>query len=278
MGCPSPATRIASSPRSAPAAACIPPSPPVAIRASPWESPSRRSRAASPGCACASPSRRSPTGWATRSRAASRSRAAPRSTGDRHAIVIDRDRCRLYEFFRLFPPRPGSRTWRAGSGAVWNLRSNRLRPRGWTSADAAGLPILPGLARYDEVRRGRIDHALRVTVHATRPAFVYPARHYSLASPRPRPAPHGAAPAPEGERGHLPIPRQSRIVLTALKRYGMLVADNGGDWFVTGAPSRGWATRTCISSLRIARARLRGRRHRVAPPAFTLTIGQWGLA
>ena len=100
------------------------------------------------------------------------------SDGDRHVIVVDRSRCRLYELFAAYPEDGGSR-WRAGSGAIWNLRSNRLRPRGWTSADAAGLPILPGLARYDEVRRGAIDHALRFTAPRTRSAFVYPARHFA---------------------------------------------------------------------------------------------------
>jgi hypothetical protein len=175
----------------------------------------------------------------------------PRSTGDRHAIIVDRDRCRLYEFFRLFPPRPGSRTWRAGSGAVWNLRSNRLRPRGWTSADAAGLPILPGLARYEEVRRGRIDHALRFTVHATRAAFVYPARHYSSNRGDPDLPPMGLRVRLKASVDISRFPRQSRIVLTALKRYGMLVSDNGGDWFVTGAPSRGWDDKDLHQLLRI---------------------------
>jgi hypothetical protein len=98
------------------------------------------------------------------------------SAGDRHALIVDRDACRLYELYALYPK---SHAWRAGSGAIWNLRSNRLRPAGWTSADAAGLPILPGLARYDEVRRGVIDHALRFTVQRTRRAYVFPARHFA---------------------------------------------------------------------------------------------------
>ena len=96
---------------------------------------------------------------------------------DRHALIVDRDRCRLYELYAL-ERRAGGR-WHAGSGAIWNLRSNKLRPAGWTSADAAGLPILPGLARYDEVARGRIDHALRFTVERSRRAYVYPARHFA---------------------------------------------------------------------------------------------------
>jgi hypothetical protein len=161
------------------------------------------------------------------------------SDGDRHVIVVDRSRCRLNELFDAHPLKGGSR-WRAGSGAIFNLRSNRLRPRGWTSADAAGLPILPGLARYPEVRRGRIDHALRFTASETRRAFIYPARHFASNLTDPD------LPA-MGQRLRLKagfdisrFPRQSRIVLRALKRYGMILADNGSSWYVSGAPSRGW--------------------------------------
>jgi hypothetical protein len=156
------------------------------------------------------------------------------STGDRHAIIVDRSSCKLYELFALYP------RWRAGSGAIWNLRSNRLRPRGWTSADAAGLPILPGLARYDEVRRGEINHALRFTVSRTRRAYVYPARHFASSLT-------GRNLPPMGLRLRLrrnyPIsgfPRQARIVLRALKRYGMIVADNGSSWYISGAPNSRW--------------------------------------
>ncbi len=161
------------------------------------------------------------------------------SDGDRHVIVVDRSRCRLYELFDAHP-RAGGRRWHAGSGAIFNLRSNRLRPRGWTSADAAGLPILPGLARYPEVRRGRIRHALRFTASRTRRAFVYPARHFASSLTGPD------LPA-MGQRLRLKrgfdisrFPRQSRIVLRALKRYGMILADNGSSWYVSGAPHRGW--------------------------------------
>jgi hypothetical protein len=159
--------------------------------------------------------------------------------GDRHVIVVDRSRCRLYELFAAYPQNGGAR-WSAGSGAVWNLRSNHLRPRGWTSADAAGLPILPGLARYDEVKRGRIDHALRFTASQTRRAFIYPARHFASDLTDPD------LPA-MGQRVRLKrgydisrFPRQTRIVLRALKRYGMILADNGAPWFVSGAPHPGW--------------------------------------
>ena len=160
-----------------------------------------------------------------------------RSDGDRHALIVDRDGCKLYELFALYPRGKG---WRAGSGAVWDLRSNRLRPAGATSADAAGLPILPGLARFDEVRRGVIDHALRFTVRRTRRAYVYPARHFASSSNDPNLPPMGLRVRLKAGFDVSRFPRQSRVVLTALKRYGMLVADNGSDWFVTGAPNPGW--------------------------------------
>jgi hypothetical protein len=157
---------------------------------------------------------------------------------DHHALLVDRDACRLYELFALRREGGG---WAAGSGAVWSLRSNRLRPAGWTSADAAGLPILPGLARFEDVARGRIDHALRVTVSRTRRAYVWPARHVASSDTDP------ALPR-MGERLRLkrsyPIarfPRQARIVLQALKDYGLIVADNGSDWYVTGAPDPRWS-------------------------------------
>jgi hypothetical protein len=160
------------------------------------------------------------------------------STGDRHAIIVDRSSCRLYELYALYPKSGG---WKAGSGAVWSLRSNKLRPAGWTSADAAGLPIFPGLARYDEVKRGVIDHALRFTVQRTRRAYVFPARHYASDS-------NDASLPPMGLRLRLKAsfdvsgyPRQARIVLAALKRYGVIVADNGSSWYITGAPDRRWS-------------------------------------
>jgi hypothetical protein len=161
------------------------------------------------------------------------------SDGDRHAVIVDRDNCRLYELFALYPTPGGG--WRAGSGAIWNLRSNRLRPAGWTSADAAGLPILPGLARYDEVARGKIDHALRFTVRRTRRAYVYPARHYASDSNDPSLPPMGLRLRLKASYPTTGFPRQARIVLEALKRYGMLVADNGSDWYVTGAPDPRWS-------------------------------------
>ena len=160
------------------------------------------------------------------------------SGSDHHALLLDRDACRLYELGGL---ERRSGRWHAWAGATWSLRSNRLRPAGWTSADAAGLPILPGLARYDEVRRGVIDHALRFTVQRTRRAYVYPARHYASNLTDPDLPPMGLRLRLKASFDVRPFPRQARIVLTALKRYGMIVADNGSSWYISGAPSPGWS-------------------------------------
>ena len=158
----------------------------------------------------------------------------PNAEGDRHAIIVDRDSCTLYELFDLWP------TWDAGSGAIWNMESNAMRPAGWTSADAAGLPILPGLARYDEVASGVIDHALRFTVRRSRRAYVYPARHFASSSTNLNLPPMGLR---LRLRANFPVasfPPQARVILRALKRYGMIVADNGSSWYVSGVPDAGW--------------------------------------
>jgi hypothetical protein len=163
----------------------------------------------------------------------------PKSDGDRHVIVVDRDSCRDYELFAA-QPHNGGRRWSAGSGAVFNLRSNHLRPAGFTSADAAGLPILPGLALYGEVAHGAIDHALRFTANCTAKAYVYPARHEASTC-------SGSGLPPMGLRVRLKasvniskLPYQARVVAQALKRYGMILADNGSPWFISGAPDRHW--------------------------------------
>ncbi len=157
---------------------------------------------------------------------------------DHHALIVDRTTCRLYELYAL---RKQNGSWHAGSGAIWNLRSNRLRPAGWTSADAAGLPILPGLVRYDEVAAGRIDHALRFTVERTRRAYVYPARHFASSLTDSSLPPMGLRLRLRAGLDTRGFPRQARVVLEALKRYGMLVADNGSDWFLSGAPDQRWS-------------------------------------
>jgi hypothetical protein len=161
------------------------------------------------------------------------------SGGDRHAILLDRGACRLYELYALYPQPGGG--WRAGSGAVWNLRSNHLRPAGWTSADAAGLPIFPGLARYDEVARGVIDHALRFTAPRTRRAYVYPASHFASGSDDPSLPPMGLRVRLKATFDISGFPPQARVVLEALKRYGMILADNGSPWYISGAPNAHWS-------------------------------------
>jgi len=161
------------------------------------------------------------------------------SSGDRHAILVDKSACRLYELFALYPTASGG--WKAGSGATWDLRSNHVRPAGWTSADAAGLPIFPGLARYDEVARGVIDHALRFTAERTRRAYVYPARHYASSSSDPSLPPMGLRVRLKASVDISGFPRQARIVLQALKTYGMILADNGSNWYISGAPDPRWS-------------------------------------
>jgi hypothetical protein len=161
------------------------------------------------------------------------------SSGDRHVIVVDRSTCTDYELYDAHPP-AGGKPWTAGSGAIFHLRSDHLRPAGWTSADAAGLAILPGLARYSEVRAGAINHALRFTAPCTAPRYVYPARHEAGTC-------GGAGEPPLGLRVRLRasvdishLPHQARVVATALKRYGLILADNGSPWYVSGAPNPRW--------------------------------------
>jgi hypothetical protein len=156
---------------------------------------------------------------------------------DRHLLMWDKAGCMLYELFAA--SRSGS-SWSAGSGAVWNLRSNGLRPDGWTSADAAGLPILPGLVRYDEVAAGAIRHALRFTAPQTRSAHIYPARHDAGAGSSPALPPMGLRVRLKASVDISGFGPQARILLTALKRYGMVLADNGSPWYVTGAPDPRW--------------------------------------
>src|SRR5205823_13617838 len=137
-------------------------------------------------------------------------------------------------------PLNGGKSWHAGSGAIWSLKSNKLRPLTWTSADAAGLPILPGLARWSDMRKGGIDHALRFTASRTRRAFIYPARHYASSLTDPDLPAMGQRLRLKASFDVSRFPPQARAVLIALKRYGMILADNGSNWFITGAPDRHW--------------------------------------
>lgn len=160
-----------------------------------------------------------------------------RSDGDRHAIAYDRAGCRLYELYRAFPKR---KRWQADSGAIWNLRSAALRTPGFTSADAAGLPVFPGLARIDEVRDGVIDHALRVTFDSTRDAWINPASHCAGDTDSADAPPMGMRLRLKPGYDSSAFSGQAAVIATALKRYGLIVADNGSNWFFQGATSRGW--------------------------------------
>jgi hypothetical protein len=157
--------------------------------------------------------------------------------GDRHVLVLQRGSCKLYELYSATRTPAG---WDAGSGAVFNLRSNALRPAGWTSADAAGLPIFPLLVRYPEVRAGRIDHALRVTVERTQRGYVHPATHFASSSSDTNLPPMGLRLRLRRSFSLAPFRGQALIILRALKRYGLIVADNGSPWYITGAPDRRW--------------------------------------
>jgi hypothetical protein len=178
----------------------------------------------------------------------------PNGSGDRHVLVIDRDAWKLYELYDARPVN-GGQSWTAGSGAVFDLNSNALRPAGWTSADAAGLPIFPGLVRYDEVvERKEIRYALRFTCPSTRRAYVPPARHWASSSTN-------AALPPMGMRVRLkagfdvsPYPANVRVILNAMKKHGMLMADNGSAWYVSGAPDPRWSDDE-LATLRNVRAR-----------------------
>jgi hypothetical protein len=160
------------------------------------------------------------------------------SRGDRHVIIVNSGSCKLYEMFAAYPQSNGS--WKAGSGAMWNLNSNALRPKTWTSADAAGLPILPGLVRYDEVAAGTINHALRFTVDRTQRAFLWPARHDASSDTDPNLPPMGLRLRLKASVDISSFSPQNRVILTALKHYGMIVADNGSSWYISGAPDSRW--------------------------------------
>jgi hypothetical protein len=157
--------------------------------------------------------------------------------GDRHVLVLQTRSCRLYELFNAQRDGTG---WKAGSGAVFNLFSNALRPAGWTSADAAGLPIFPLLVRYPEVQAGQIDHALRVTVPRTQRGYIHPANHYASSSSDPDLPPMGLRLRLKASYSLRGFTGESLIILHALKRYGLIVADNGGPWYITGAPDPRW--------------------------------------
>jgi hypothetical protein len=162
------------------------------------------------------------------------------SSGDRHVLVIDRDHWKLYELYAAYPV-AGTGNWSAGSGAIFDLASDALRPAGWTSADAAGLPIFPGLVRYDEVvEQGAIRHALRFTVSRSRRGYVAPARHFASSDTSSSRPPMGMRVRLRAGFDLSSYPPSARVILQALKTYGMIVADNGSDWYLSGAPDARW--------------------------------------
>jgi hypothetical protein len=156
---------------------------------------------------------------------------------DAHVLAVDRDHCKLYE---LFASSPSASRWSAASGAVFDLTSNALRPEGWTSADAAGLPIFAGLVRYDEVASGHIDHALRFTLSRTQRAYLHPATHWASSSTNANYSPMGLRFRLRADFDLSSYTGQARVVLNALKKYGMIVADNGSNWFISGAVDTRW--------------------------------------
>jgi hypothetical protein len=173
------------------------------------------------------------------------------SDGDRHILLVESDNCILYEIYDAYLQ--GSGSWEAGSGAIWDLNSNDLRPDEWTSADAAGLPILPGLARYEEVQAGAINHALRFTASNIRSDYVWPARHRADCGDY---AEDDLSVPPYGQRfrlkasfdvsGYSP---EVQVILNALKTYGLILADCGSDWYITGAPDEGWKNDILVDEL-----------------------------
>lgn len=160
------------------------------------------------------------------------------STGDRHVLIVDRDHWKLYELYAAYPQANG--TWHAGSGAIFDLASNALRPAGWTSADAAGLPMLPGLVRYDEVSAGVIAHAIRFTVARTRKAYIPPARHWASSDTSSLRPPMGMRVRLKASVNIASYPASAQVILRALKKYGMIVADNGSDWYASGTADARW--------------------------------------
>lgn len=190
----------------------------------------------------------------------------PTAKGDRHVLVIERDTWKLYETFSSYP-QDGGKSWKAGSGAVFDLNSNKLRPAGWTSADAAGLPIFPGLVRYDEVMEQKaIRHALRFTVRRSRRAYVPPATHFASRLTDANLPPMGMRVRLKASVDLSKFPPLAQVILTALKRHGMIVADNGGDWFLSGAPDPRWNDEE-IATLK----RIKGRDFEVVKMAAVVT-------
>jgi hypothetical protein len=189
------------------------------------------------------------------------------SDGDRHVLAVDRSRCMLYELYRAFPRHGARPHWNADSGASWNLRSAALRPDSWTSADAAGLPIFPGLARFDEAAAGRVEHAIRVTFESTRDAWIHPASHCAGDTSNPDAPAMGTRLRLRPGYGLGRFSGPARAIAAALKRYGMIVADNGSNWFISGSSDRRWSDANLDQLKRIPGSAFQVIRSRARPHA-----------
>jgi hypothetical protein len=170
------------------------------------------------------------------------------SDGDRHILIVESSECKLYELYAAYPNDDGS--WQAGSGAIWDLSGYGLRPDEWTSADAAGLPILPGLVRYDEVAAGEIRHAIRFTAEVTQRAYIWPARHFASEVTDPSVPPMGQRFRLKASFDLSPYPREVQIILRAMQVYGLILADNGSSWYISGAPDERWNNDELVPLLR----------------------------
>lgn len=167
-------------------------------------------------------------------------RPAIEAGSDQHLLVLQKDECKLYELYDATLNTDRGAGWTAGSGAIWDLKSDALRPEGWTSADAAGLPILPGLVRYEEVNAGVINHAIRFTAPKTQKAYIHPATHDASSSTDPSLPPMGLRVRLKASYDISNLPPQAKVIAAAMKKYGMILADNGSSWFFQGAYSPGW--------------------------------------
>jgi len=167
---------------------------------------------------------------------------------DRHVLVVDTSTCTLYELWNAV--RQPDNSWTAGSGAVFDLRSNALRPDGWTSADAAGLPILPGLVRYEEVAAGSIRHAIRFTAQTTQRAYLWPARHYASSNTSASVPPMGARLRLKASVDISGFDPRTQVIFRAFKEYGLILADNGSNWYISGAPDARWDDDLLVSAFR----------------------------
>lgn len=172
----------------------------------------------------------------------------PDGSGDRHILIVEKDECKLYELYDAYPQADG--TWEAGSGAIWELQGYGLRPADWTSADAAGLPILPGLVRYEEVATGEIRHALRFTANDTQSAYVWPARHQASDDDSVNLPPMGQRFRLKADFDVSGFEPEVQVILVAMQRYGLILADNGSNWFVSGAPDDHWDNDLLVEAFR----------------------------